>query len=74
MPKFEVEITKADIDAIREVLADNLEGDETDEEIIAEAFYFETHSGEADLRSKVHIKEMANSARLILRERNEYRG
>ncbi len=72
MPKFDIEITKADIDAIREVLADTLDGDESDEEVILEAFYFTGYGSEADLRSKVQIKQLADSARAILRDRDEY--
>ncbi len=72
MPKFEIEITRADIDAIREALADTLEGDESDEDIIREAFYFSGYGTEEDLRSKVRIKQLADSARAVLRDRQDH--
>jgi len=38
MPKYELEITQADIQALREVLADTLDGTESDEDIVRECF------------------------------------
>ena len=63
MPKYELEITQADIQALREVLADTLDGTESDEDIVRECFYVTGYGNEADLRNKVKIKEMANLAR-----------
>lgn len=63
MPKYELEITQADIQALREVLADTLDGTESDEDIVRECFYVTGYGTKADLRNKVKIKEMANSAR-----------
>ena len=63
MPKYELEISRADIRALRNVLADTLNGTESDEDIVRECFFVTGYGTEADLRDKVKIKELITLAR-----------